>query len=393
VNSPGNDPRSRLASFLSTLHRIPRISVVIDALATYRGAERVLAAVLELYPRAPIHTLVYEPSAFTGTRIAQHRVQTSFIQKIPGGRTHYRGLLPLLPLAIERLDLRNYDIILSFNYAVAHGVVCRPDQLHIAYTFAPLRYAWQDSGEFFQRGLAAPAARLILHYFRVWDRAAADGVDHFAAISHWTAACIRKAYGREAEVVYPPVEIESFVPLSPRGDYFVAVARLVRHKRLELLLEAFSRLGLPLLLIGEGPERHTLEALAGPNVRLLGATTNQEKAALLGKARALVHAAAEDFGLVLAEAQAAGCPVIAYRRGAASEIVQDGKTGVLFSEPSVESLVAGVQRFMRREDSFAPRDCVANVQRFSKLRFQTAFSAMVERQWSAFPSGGRRAAR
>ncbi len=366
------------------MRREPRVGIVIDALSAYRGAERVLAAVLELFPEAPVHTLVYEPDQFAGTCIAGHTVHTSFIQSLPGGRRHYRTLLPLLPLAIEGLNVGECDIVLSFSYAVAHGVRCRADQLHISYTFAPLRYAWQDAGEYFQGGPVAPLAQLVMRRFRPWDREAAGRVNHFAAISEWTAECVRRAYRREAEVIYPPVEVERFGPMHPRGDYFLAFARLVRHKRLELTVEAFSKLGLPLVVIGEGPERSKLEAKAGPNVRFVGARSREEAAALLGRARALVHAAEEDFGLVLAEAQAAGRPVVAFRGGAAPEIVVDGKTGVLFPERSVDSLIGAVQCFLKQEGSFNEDECVANVQRFHKRRFQAAFSEMVQREWSGF---------
>ena len=348
-----------------------------------------LAAALEMFPEAEIHTLIYEPGRFAETHIADHVVKTSFVQGLPGGRAHYRSLLPLLPLAVERLDLRGCDIVLSFSYAVAHGVRPAAGQLHISYTFAPLRYAWQDSGDYFRKGLVAPPARLIMRCFRNWDRGAARCVHHFAAISEWTAACIRRAYQREAEVIYPPVEIERFRPADSSGEYFVAFSRLVRQKRLELIVEAFTKLGMPLVVIGEGPERKKLEALAGPNVRLLGAKPSEEAAAILGKARALVHAAEEDFGLVMAEAQAAGRPVIAYGGGAAPEIIQDGQTGVLFEERTVESLTRAVRCFVERENTFDEAACSANAQRFCKARFQTAFREMVEREWAAF-EGPRR---
>ncbi len=364
--------------------RQPRVGIVIDALSSYRGAERVLAAVLELFPGAPVHTLVYERDEFAGTRIADHPVHTSFIQRLPGARRQYRNLLPLLPRAIEGLEVGDYDIVLSFSYAVAHGIRCRPDQLHISYTFAPLRYAWQDEGEYFQRGPVAPLARLIMQRFRPWDREAAGRINHFVAISNWTKACIRRAYQREAEVIYPPVEIECFGPMHPRGDYFVAFSRLVRHKRLEVIVEAFSRLGLPLVLIGDGPERRKLEARAGANIRFVGTKSSEEAAALLGRARALVHAAEEDFGLVLAEAQAAGCPVIAYRGGAAPEIVTEGKTGVLFAERNADSLIAAIRCFLSQEGGFDERECISNVQRFRKECFQAGFGDMVQREWSAF---------
>jgi glycosyltransferase involved in cell wall biosynthesis len=362
----------------------PKIAVVFDALAAYSGAERVLEAVLELYPAAPIFSLVYNPSAFAGTSIAKHKVYTSWVQHLPGSLVYYRNYLPLLPLAIEQFDLRGYDIVLSFSYAVAHGVLCRPDQLHISYTFAPLRYAWQNAHEYFQHGPLSPLSKFVLHYLRLWDKSASSGVDHFVAISHWTAACIWRAYRRESEVIYPPLATERFKPLSPCGDYYVAFSRLVRHKRMEIIVEAFSRLGLPLVVIGDGPERKKLEALSAPNVKLLGWQSDQASAELVGRARAFVHAAEEDFGLVMAEAQAAGCPVIAYGGGSAGEIVQEGRTGLLFEEPTVESLIGAVQRFEKEANLDYRSKAIKNSHRFSKDKFQKQFSLMVERQWAGF---------
>ncbi len=366
----------------------PRIALVIDALSTFTGAERVLASVLEIYPEAPVFTLAYDPRGFVGRPIASRSVHTSWIQRLPWGPTRYRNYLPLLPLAVESLDVRGYDIVLSFSYAVAHGVLCRPDQLHISYTFAPLRYAWQSAHEYFQRGLMAPVSSLIMHYMRLWDLGAANRVDHFAAISEWTAACVRRAYGREGQVIYPPVDTARFEPSTARGDYYVAFSRLVRHKRLDLIVQAFSNLGLPLVVIGEGPERPRLEALAASNVRLVGWQSDEAAASLVSRARALVHAAEEDFGLVMAEAQAGGCPVIGYAGGAAREIMVVGETGLLFQEQTVDSIIEAVNRFEQSPTHFAPLRAAENAQRFGKQRFHQQFSDMVRHQWEA--SGARR---
>ena len=371
----------------------PRIALVIDALASFTGAERVLAAVLELYPEADVFTLAYERRAFAGPPIDNRKIHTSWIQRLPGGTTQYRNYLPLLPLAVESLDVRAYDIVLSFSYAVAHGVLCRPNQLHISYTFAPLRYAWQSAHEYFQRGALAPISSLIMHYIRLWDSSAAVRVDHFAAISRWTADCIQRAYRREAEVVYPPVETARFAAPPSRDRYYVAFSRLVRHKRLGLVVEAFSRLGLPLIIIGEGPERKRLETMASRNIRFVGWQTDEAAASLVGKAKALVHAAEEDFGLVMAEAQAAGCPVIGYAGGAAREIMVEGDTGLLFHQQTADSIAEAVQRFEIDASSFRPERAVRNAQRFSKERFHRQFAEMVEREWAHLLTAGRAAQR
>ncbi|HEX8991548.1 MAG TPA: glycosyltransferase [Anaerolineales bacterium] len=358
---------------------MPRVALVIDALATFTGAERVLAAVLELYPDAPIFTLAYDPAGFEGRPIASHRVHTSWIQRLPRGASLYRNYLPLLPMAVESLDLRGYDVVISLSYAVAHGVLCRPDQLHLTYTFAPLRYAWQSAHEYFQRGLVGAASTLIMHYLRLWDFSAAARVDHFAAISRWTADCVQRAYRRSADVIYPPVETGRFHPGPQREEYYVAFSRLVRHKRLELVVQAFSRLGLPLVVVGAGPERRRLEAMAGANVRLVGWQTDEAAAEILGKAKALVHAAEEDFGLVMAEAQAAGCPVIGYARGAAREIMVEGETGLLFHEQSADAIAEAVLDFASRSSEFRPEQIVHNAQRFDKEKFKEEFLRMADR--------------
>ncbi len=362
----------------------PRVALVIDALASFTGAERVLASLLEIYPSASVYALAHDASAFVGRPIEAHQVHTSWVQRLPWGSTHYRDYLPLLPLAVESLDLRGYDIVLSLSYAVAHGVLCRPDQLHISYTFAPLRYAWQSAHEYFQNGLLAPVSSLIMHYMRLWDTAAASRIDHLAAISCWTADCVRRAYGREAEVIYPPVDISRFQATLDRDRYYVAFSRLVRHKRLELVVEAFSRLGLPLVVIGEGPEHKRLQALAAGNVKLVGWQSDDAAASLVGRAKALVHAAEEDFGLVMAEAQAAGCPVIGYAGGAAREIMVEGETGLLFEEQTVASIVDAVDRFEHQGKAFSPERTAQNARRFGERRFHDEFAAMVEREWQAF---------
>jgi glycosyltransferase involved in cell wall biosynthesis len=363
----------------------PRMAIVIDGLSSYTGAERVLAAILELYPEAALYTLAYDAKAFAGRPIEKYSVHTSWIQKLPWGATRYRSYLPLLPMAIESLDLRQYDIILSLSYAVAHGVLSRPGQIHISYTLAPLRYAWQSAHEYFRHGAVAPFASLIMHYMRLWDSSAAARIDHMAAISAWTAACVRRAYRREAEVIYPPVDISRLKPSPTRDDYYVAFSRLVRHKRLELVVEAFSKIGLPLVVIGDGPERARLHALAGSTVKFAGWKTDAEAASLLGKARALVHAAEEDFGLVMAEAQAAGSAVIGYAGGAAREIIVEGKTGLLFQEQTVDSIIDAVQRLEHEPSAFRPELAVENARRFSKERFHEEFARMVERVWGRFP--------
>jgi glycosyltransferase involved in cell wall biosynthesis len=361
------------------------IALVQDALPCFGGAERVLATVAEIFPAAPIHTLVYRPAAFTGTRLAHSQVHTSFIDRLPGAHCQHRAFLPLLPLAIEGFDLTAHEMVLSFNYAVAHGVVTRPDQLHVNYTYTPLRQAWHFHHQYL-RTLSAPRrwlARPILHYLRLWDRAAADGVDRFVAISRWVSACIWRAYRRGSVVVHPPVDVDAFEPRSSRSDHYVTLARLEPHKRVDLIVDAFGRSGRPLLVVGEGSERGRLQDRAKSNVTFLGRVPDAELADVVGRARALVHAAEEDFGIALVEAQAAGCPVVAYAGGGASEIVLDGQTGVLFRRQTVEAVVEAVAS-LEGLPELHTGDLRANAERFSKEHFKTRLVQVLEREWETF---------
>jgi glycosyltransferase involved in cell wall biosynthesis len=364
----------------------PRIALVQDALPFMGGAEKVLEAVLEIFPEAPTFTLVYNPDRFRGTIFENHAIYSSFTNQLPWANTHYRSYLPLFPLAIEQIDLREYDVILSFSYAVAHGVLTRPDQLHISFTYTPLRHAWNHYHQALQerglnKGPISWAVRLFLHYLRLWDFSAAQRVDHFVAISEWVSRLISKAYGRSSRVIYPPVDIDNFQSILPRKDYYLTVSRLAHHKKVDLIVKAFSQLGLPLIVVGEGAEYKHLARLARPNVRLLGWQSDRQIQELLGRAKAFVHAAEEDFGIAIVEAQAAGCPVIAYGSGGALETVISGKTGVLFPEQTVESLVCTVQRFEAIGQDFDISDLRWNASRFSKRRFQQDVINLIFNTW------------
>jgi glycosyltransferase involved in cell wall biosynthesis len=366
-----------------------KIALVQDALPFYGGAERVLEAVLEMFPDAPLYTLVYNPDKLAHTRIARSRVITSFINRLPGAQAHYRGYLPLFPLAIEQFDLSDYDVILSFSYAVAHGVLVRPEQVHISFTYTPLRYAWHQYQRSFRSGrlgwgLQTWAIKILLHYLRLWDAASVARVDHFVAISQWVAQLIWRAYRQPAQVIYPPVDVDRFKPLTPRGEYYITLSRLVEHKRVDLVVQAFSRLGLPLLVVGEGPEDKKLAGMAAPNVKLLGWQPEETVQNLLGKAKALVHAAEEEFGIALVEAQASGCPVVAYQGGGAAEIVQDGSTGILFDPQSVDGILAAVDRLESGGLQGSVEEMRWNAGRFGKERFQSELLELIQDKQLAY---------
>ncbi|RPJ23920.1 MAG: glycosyltransferase family 4 protein, partial [Chloroflexi bacterium] len=319
----------------------------------------------------------YNKNAFANTPIADKKIATSYLDKLPYAHTRHRLLLPLMPSAIERFDLCKYDVVVSFSYAVAHGAKVTNGTRHISYTYTPMRYAWSDLNIDGTHSRKNPLLNLVMEQFRAWDKNAAARVHEFAAIAHGIAGRIQSAYQREARVIYPPVETERFFANGQRGDYFVTLSRLVPHKRIDLVIEAFSRLGLPLKVIGDGPERKRLQKRATPNIEFLGYQSEEAVAQLLGCARGFVCAAEEDFGIAIVEAQAAGCPVIAYQGGGALETVINGVTGLLFPEQSAASLSETVKRFEDISHCFRNKDMLDNAQRFSKARFTESFREFV----------------
>ncbi len=357
----------------------PRIAFIVDALPAIGGGEKTLFATLEVFPRADIFTLIYNRDAFANTPIADKKIVTSYLDKLPYAHTRHRLFLPFMPSAIERFDLCKYDVVVSFSYAVAHGVRVHNGARHISYTYTPMRYAWSDLNIDGTHTHKNPLLNLVMEQFRAWDKASTARVHEFVAISQGIAGRIRAAYQREARVIYPPVEIERFSPNGQRGNYFVTLSRLVPHKRIDLVIEAFSRLGLPLKIIGDGPERKKLQRLTAPNIEFLGYQSEESVAQLLGCARGFVCAAEEDFGIAIVEAQAAGCPVIAYKGGGALETVVDGVTGLLFPEQSAASLIEAVRRFEDVAHRFRRSDLQDNAQKFSKTRFIELFRELVNR--------------
>ncbi len=355
----------------------PRIAFIVDALPAIGGGEKTLFAALEVFPQADIFTLVYNKPAFADSPIADKKIVTSYLDKLPYAHTHHRRLLPLMPSAIEQFDLSGYDVVIAFSYAVAHGVRVKNGTRHIAYTYTPMRYAWSDLNIDGTHSGKNPLVDLVMERFRAWDRAAAARVHEFVAISQGIAGRIRSAYERESRVVYPPVETERFSSNGSRGNYFVTLSRLVPHKRIDLVIEAFSCLGLPLKIIGDGPQRKKLQERATPNIEFLGYQSEQSVARLLGCARGFVCAAEEDFGIAIVEAQAAGCPVIAYQGGGAAETVIDGVTGLLFPEQSTGSLIEAVRRFEDAAHCLRGDDMRDNAQRFNKRRFTESFEKLV----------------
>lgn len=356
----------------------PKVAIVVDALAAIGGGERVVLHALELFPDAPIYTPLYNSAAFVHTRIAEHPVISSFINHLPLSNSHYRCYLPVMMLAIKQFDLSRFDLVISFSYAVAHAVRTQPGQRHISYTYTPMRYAWRNYKICGPLSPAIPFASWFLEVFRKWDANAVMQIDQFLAVSKDIAGWIQYAYHHEAEVIYPPVELQRFQPHYPRDKFFITVSRLVAHKHIDLLVETFSALKLPLIVVGEGPELARLRQIASPNILFTGYQPDYVVADLLGRARAYISAAEEDFGIAIVEAQAAGCPVITYQKGGALETVIEGKTGLFFKEQTRDSLCDAVERFMQIQDSFSEKVLITNTQRFGVERFKDEFSRFAD---------------
>ncbi len=378
-----------------------RIAIVHDWLVVYAGAERVLEQMLACYPDADLFSLVDFLPAGQRDFIRNKPVTTSFIQGLPWARKKYRAYLPLMPLAVEQFDLSAYDLVLSSSHAVAKGILTGPDQLHISYVHSPIRYAWDLQHQYLREsgldhGVKGWMARLILHYVRLWDTRTANGVDHFIANSEFVARRIRKVYGRDSTVIYPPVDVADFPLCHDKEDFYVTVSRMVPYKKLDLIVEAFSAMpDRRLVVIGDGPDFAKVRSKAGPNVQLLGFAGAEVLRDHLQRARAFVFAAEEDFGITPLEAQACGTPVIAFGKGGALETIvplpeaacaesAPAPTGVFFYEQSVAAIIAAVERFEGAGAAITPEACRKNTLRFAPEHFRAEFTAFVEREWAAF---------
>jgi glycosyltransferase involved in cell wall biosynthesis len=358
----------------------PRMAFVIDALPALGGGERVLFTALEAFPNADIFTLVYNQTAFTASPIAHRKVNTSFIDRLPLAHRQHRMFLPLMPFAIEQFNLRDYETIVSFSYAVAHGAQNYNGARHVGYTYTPMRYAWAELNLNGTRTRKNPILDKFMQSFREWDKRAASHIHQFATISKAVSQRIQSAYQREACIIYPPVEVDRFKPAPKRENFYITVTRLVAHKRIDILVQAFSKLNLPLLIIGDGPELSHLKNMAGANIQFLGYQSDEKVAEYLGKARGFVCATEEDFGIAIVEAQAAGCPVIAYGQGGVLDTVIEGVTGIFFDEQSPECLMDALQQYERIYSNFIVDNLIQNSLKFEKSRFINEFREFVRPQ-------------
>lgn len=371
-----------------------RVALVHEWFTTLAGSEKVVEELCRLYPSADIFSVYADPATVAAADFLKGRkLQSSFIQRLPRAARSFRAYLPLMPLAIEQFDLSSYDLVISSNHAVAKGVLTGPDQLHISYVHSPIRYAWDLQHQYLREtgldhGLKGMLAKWMLHKMRLWDSRTANGVDHFVANSRFIARRIGKVYGRSADVIYPPVDVNTFEFSEKKGNFYLAASRLVPYKRMDLIVEAFASMpDKRLVVIGDGPEMGKLKAKATPNIEILGYQPTSVLRQAMQEAKAFVFAAEEDFGITPVEAQACGTPVIAFGKGGATETVIDqgeAPTGLFFPAQTVAALCDAVVRFDAEYERFLPANCRENAERFSTERFRAEISSYVDEKWRKF---------
>lgn len=356
-----------------------KVAIVHYWLINMRGGERVVEALGEIYPEADLYTHVVDRSALSEA-LLRHEIRTTFVGRLPGARRHYQKYLPLMPLALEQLDLRQYDLVISSECGPAKGVITTPRTLHVCYCHSPMRYVWDMYWDYLREAPAPlrPLARGVLHYLRRWDLASAFRVDAFVANSRFVADRIRKHYRRDAEVIHPPVETTAFGPPREPEDFYLVVGELVRYKRTDLAVEAFNRSGKRLVVIGGGEQLRAIRKAAGPNVEILGRQSFDVIRDHLARCSALVFAGEEDFGIVPVEAMASGKPVVAYGRGGALETVVDGRTGIFFHEQTPEALNAAIERLERERPAFDSVTIQQHAEAFDREVFKKRFRQKVE---------------
>lgn len=365
-----------------------RVALIHDWLTGQRGGEKVLEVLAEIFPDAPIYTLFHFPGS-QADAIENRKIVTSFLQRFPLAKRHYRSYLPLFPLAAELFDLEDYDLIISSSHCVAKGVIPRPDALHISYIHSPVRYAWNQYFAYFASQKLSFFSRLaippVIHYLRIWDESSSSRVDHFVANSRNVAKRIEKYYRRQAEVIYPPVDTEFFQPAELNTeDYFLIVSALVPYKKIDLAVEVFNRTRLPLKIVGQGPEYKYLRKRAFSNIEFIGPVSQEDLLHLYQNAKAYIMPGEEDFGITSLEAQACGVPVIALGRGGATETVIPEKTGLFFEETKVESLLAALDKLQGFE--FNKTAIRANALNFSREIFREKMVSCIEKKWEEFKS-------
>ncbi|ENZ7619446.1 glycosyltransferase family 4 protein [Klebsiella pneumoniae] len=370
------------------------VGIVADWFITYAGSEKVVAEFIKVFPNSELYSVVDFLSKENKKYFQDKDITTTFIQNLPKAKNKYQSYLPLMPLAIEQLDVSKHDVIISSCHAVAKGVLTGPDQLHISYIHSPIRYAWDLQHQYLReagldKGFKGLLAKYILHKMRMWDVRTANGVDHFIANSHFIARRIKKVYGRDADVIYPPVDVERFKLNENKEEYYLTASRLVPYKRIDLIVDAFKAMpDKKLIVIGDGPEMKKIRDKASANTEILGFQSNEIMENCMRNAKAFVFAAEEDFGITPVEAQACGTPVIAYGKGGVLETIRGMSnttpTGVFFDKQHVDSIIDAVNKFESNFDLFSPIECRNNAMRFSEERFKNEIHSYVNDKWNDF---------
>lgn len=365
-----------------------KIAIVHDWLVTYAGAERVLEQMLQCYPTADLFSVVDFLPQDQRYFIRNKPVTTSFIQRLPFAKKQYRYYLPLMPLAIEQLDLSQYDLVLSSSHAVAKGVLTGPHQTHVCYCHSPMRYVWDLKMQYLEglratRGIKSWLLRYWFYRIRMWDATSSNGVDQFIANSQFVQRRIQKCYRRTATVIYPPVDVSAFSVAEQKEDFYLTASRMVPYKKIPLIVAAFSNMPEKrLVVIGDGPDFSTVRAMAGRNVEVLGYQPFEVLRRYMQRARAFVFAAEEDFGIAPLEAQACGTPVIAYGKGGALETIRGVEsavpTGFFFSEQSTTAIQTAIRQFEETGTAITAAACRQNAERFSPERFRRELHTYVE---------------
>ncbi|MGE4320075.1 MAG: glycosyltransferase [Acholeplasmataceae bacterium] len=353
-----------------------KVAIVCDWLTNMGGGEQVLIELKKIYPEAPIYTSVYDPTHLA-PELKNIDVRTSFLQKNKKIIKNHQKYLHLMPTAFESFDFTNYDLVISCNSSCAHGIITSPNTKHICYCYTPMRYGWEffyqytNDFNFFKRRIA----QYMMNYIRIWDKVSADRVDYFISISEYIKNRVYKHYRRDSEVIYPPVRVEMFRP-STKKDYFLVLSRLVKYKRIDIAIEAFNALNLPLLIIGTGPEEKKLRKMAKNNVHFLGSLKDDEILDYYAGAKAFIFPGEEDFGITILEAQASGTPVIAFNKGGATETIND-KTGILFNEQNAISLINAIELF--NSMTFNINDLILNAKKYNSENFRSSIKKYIDK--------------
>ena len=372
-----------------------KVAIVQEWLVTVGGSDKVVKAILDVFPDADIYTLVAKKEVCDELGIPWEKVHTSFIQKMPLGTKKHRAYLPLFPFAIEQFDLRGYDVVISSSHCVAKGILTKADQLHICYCHSPIRYCWDMYNEYLEeshldKGFKSWLVRLMLHPIRQFDAIAGSRVDYYISNSDYVGQRIRKTYRRKAKTIHPNIDISNFELCNDKQEYYIASSRLVAYKKIDTIIEAFNQMpDKKLVVIGGGPNLEAYRKLAKDNVTVMGYQPFDVLKDKMQHAKAFVFAADEDFGMIPIEAQSCGTPVIAYGHGGSLETVNGGKTGLFFNEQTPEAIVEAVNKFETMgSQPFAPADCRQWAEGFSEERFKREIKEFVEEKYEEFKKNG-----